>query len=208
MNRLTRIVSFLFFGSGVCALIYEVAWFREFRLVFGASTLANAAVLAVFIGGLGAGGLMLGKRVDTSERPLAFYAVLELGAAVLAALSPFLLWIARAAYIATGGTSVLGTLLATVVRLVLTVLVLAGPTFLMGGTLPAAARAVESDDDSSRRRVGLLYGANALGAVVGCLLANFLLLEMLGTRTTLWVTAAVNLLLAGVARVFTPKPAA
>jgi predicted membrane-bound spermidine synthase len=208
MNRLTRTVSFLFFGSGLCALVYEVAWFREFRLVFGASTLANAAVLAVFIGGLGAGGLLLGKRVDESASPLRFYALLEAGAATLAALSPLLLYIARAAYIAAGGTSVLGTFLATCVRLVLTVLVLGGPTFLMGGTLPAAARAVESDDDSARRRVGLLYGANALGAVVGCLLANFVLLEQLGTRETLWSTAALNLVFAGIAWLVAPKKAA
>jgi hypothetical protein len=177
MNRLTRTVAFLFFGSGVCALIYEVAWFHEFRLVFGASTLANAAVLAVFIGGLGAGGLVLGKRADAAPRPLILYAALEAGAAVLTALTPLLLWIARKAYIAAGGTTLLGSFGATLVRLILTVLVLLGPTFLMGGTLPAAARAVESDDDAARRRVGLLYGANALGAVLGVLVANFFMLE-------------------------------
>ena len=207
MNRLTRLVAFLFFGSGVCALIYEIAWFREFRLVFGASTLANAAVLAVFIGGLGAGGLMLGKRADQVKRPLVLYAVLEAGAALLAALSPLLLWLARKAYIATGGSSVLGSGGASVVRLLLTVIVLLGPTFLMGGTLPAAARAVETDDDSARRRVGLLYGANALGAVVGCILANFFLLEHLGTRTTILATSAVNLLIAGLAWVVAPAVA-
>jgi spermidine synthase len=207
MNRLTRIVAFLFFGSGVCALIYEVAWFREFRLMFGASTLANAAVLAVFIGGLGAGGLVLGKRADAAARPLVLYAMLEAGAALLAALSPALLWLARRTYIATGGTYVLGSFLATGVRLVLTVIVLLGPTFLMGGTLPAAARAVESDDDSARRRVGLLYGANALGAVAGCILANFILLELLGTKATLFATSAVNLLIAAIAWLVAPSAA-
>jgi hypothetical protein len=89
----------------------------------------------------------------------------------------------------------------------LTVVVLLGPTFLMGGTLPVAARAVETDDDSARRRVGLLYGANALGAVVGCVLANFLMLEVLGTRSTLWATSAFNLLIAGVAWALAPAAA-
>ena len=58
----------------MCALIYEIAWFREFRLVFGASTSANAAVLAVFVGGLGLGGLLLGKYADRSPRPVVLYA--------------------------------------------------------------------------------------------------------------------------------------
>ena len=43
-------IALLLFLSGFCALIYQVAWLRELRLVFGASTPANAAVLAVFVG--------------------------------------------------------------------------------------------------------------------------------------------------------------
>jgi len=46
----------LLFGSGFCALVYQTAWQRELRLIFGASTAASAAVLAIFMGGLGLGG--------------------------------------------------------------------------------------------------------------------------------------------------------
>ncbi len=52
-------VASLLFVSGYCALVYQAAWLREFRLIFGASTAASAAVLAIFIGGLGVGGLLL-----------------------------------------------------------------------------------------------------------------------------------------------------
>ena len=51
------------------ALIYQTAWMREFRLIFGASTAASAAVLAIFVGGLGLGGLVLGPRADRHPRP-------------------------------------------------------------------------------------------------------------------------------------------
>jgi hypothetical protein len=60
----------LLFGSGACALVYQVAWLREMRLVFGASTPASAAVLAIFMGGLGIGGYLLGRRADRHPRPL------------------------------------------------------------------------------------------------------------------------------------------
>ena len=50
----------LLFGSGACALIYQTVWLREFRLIFGASTAASAAVLAIFMGGLGVGSVVLG----------------------------------------------------------------------------------------------------------------------------------------------------
>src|SRR5438105_58929 len=55
MRTRTAPVAALLFGSGFCALVYQVAWLREFRLIFGASTAASAAVTAIFIGGLGLG---------------------------------------------------------------------------------------------------------------------------------------------------------
>ena len=120
MVRHVILVAGLLFGSGMCALIYQMVWLREFRFVFGASTLASAAVLSVFLGGLGAGGFWFGRRVDRNPRPLALYAYLELFIAASAALTPLLVWIARELYVALGGVLALGPVVATLVRLVLT----------------------------------------------------------------------------------------
>jgi spermidine synthase len=204
MSRLR--VGLLLFGSGLAALIYQVAWIREFRLIFGASTAATAAVLAVFIGGLGAGGLFLGARADRSSRPLMLYGVFELGAAAFAALSPFLLWLVRMVYVGLGGSASLGLLGGTCLRLLLGALVLAVPTLLMGGSMPAAVAAVEVDTDVGRRNLALIYGLNTLGAVTGCLLANFVLLEHLGTRRTLWSATLLGALVAAVAFAWSRRP--
>ncbi|HEY8212220.1 MAG TPA: fused MFS/spermidine synthase [Myxococcaceae bacterium] len=201
MHATPRKLAPLLFGSGLCALIYQVAWFREFRLVFGASTLATSAVLAIFIGGLGVGSVYWGPRADRTSRPLWLYARLEIGIALTTALTPGLLWLVRAAYLGLGGQSAMGAVLGTALRLVLAALVLAPPTLLMGGTLPAVVRAAQSDEDSQRRGLGLLYGANTMGAVAGAFLSSFVLLEALGTRQTLWTACLVNLLVAMVARV-------
>src|SRR5215212_2553267 len=92
----------LLFCSGACALLYQIVWLRELRLVFGASTSASAAVLAMFMGGLGAGGLVLGKRADRRRDPLMLYANLELGVAALTAITPFLVDGSRLLYSALG----------------------------------------------------------------------------------------------------------
>ena len=190
----------LLFGSGFCALVYQTAWLRQFRLIFGASTFATAAVLAIFMGGLGLGSALLGKRADRHPRPLRLYGNLELMIAVSAALSPVLLWVIAKVYFALGGSVVLGLAGASVVRLILSTFVLGIPTVLMGGTLPAAARAVETHDDAGRRRLALLYGMNTLGAVAGTLLSTFWLLEALGNRGTLFVAVAINLMVGLIAR--------
>jgi hypothetical protein len=170
----TSAVAALLFVSGLCALVYQTVWMRELRLVFGASTLAGAAVLAIFMGGLGAGAAILGRRADAHPRPLAFYGALECGIALSAAATPFILDVVRSLYIGAGGSVALGSAGATLLRLLLAALVLVVPTFLMGGTLSAAARA------AGRERVALLYATNTAGAVAGVLLATFVLLERFG----------------------------
>jgi predicted membrane-bound spermidine synthase len=193
------LVAPLLFGSGFCALVYQIAWQREFRLIFGASTAASAAVVAVFMGGLGLGGFVIGPRADRRANPLRFYAALEALVAVTAAASPPLLGLARTLYLSLGGSLSLGALGGTALRLGLAALILLPSTFIAGGTLGAAARAIEHEGDLRRRGTALLYGVNTLGAVTGCLAATFWLLEAFGTRTTLWLAAGVNLLIAGLA---------
>lgn len=200
MARETWKVAGLLFFSGACALIYQTVWLRQFRLIFGASTFSTAAVLAIFMAGLGIGSSILGRRADRQPRPLEFYGNLELLIAASAAVSPFLLLLVAKLYIALGGSTTLGLPLATLVRLILSALVLGIPTFLMGGTLPAAARAVESPDDSGRRRLALLYGTNTLGAVFGTLISTFAMLELFGNRKTLFIAVLCNALVAILAR--------
>ena len=193
-------VAALLFGSGMCALAYQLVWTRELRLIFGASTPASSAVLAIFMAGLGIGGLLFGRRVEVHARPLAFYAQLELGIAGSAALTPVLLWGLRRLYLALGGGLFLGPALGTLLRLLFAALVLGVPALLMGGTLPAAARAVEDDADRGRRNLAALYGTNTLGAVAGTLLCTFILLEQCGQRLTLWLACALNVVVALLAR--------
>src|SRR3954452_4602280 len=108
MRRRTATPAVLLFFSGACALTYQTVWFRQFRLIFGASTFATAAVLAIFMGGLGLGSALLGRRADRHPRPLRFYGNLELLIAASAALSPLLLWLIAKVYFALGGSLALG----------------------------------------------------------------------------------------------------
>lgn len=194
-SRLLRITPLLF-ASGFCALVYQTTWLREFRLFFGASTAANAAVLGIFMGGLGLGSAILGRRSESKTHPLAYYAKLELMIAGSVALAPILLWLASHLYLALGGTLTLGLGLGSVVRLLLSALVLGLPTFLMGGTLPAVARAAVGEEDTNRRAVALLYGVNTLGAVTGAAAATFYFFETWGNTVTLMLAVAFNAVVA------------
>jgi spermidine synthase len=174
--------------------VFQIAWMRELRLVFGATTAATAAVLAVFMAGLGVGSAILGKRADRAANPLYMYGALEIAIALSAAISPWLIAAASSFYFGLGGQESLGFGGATAVRLLLTVFIMGVPAFLMGGTLPAAVRAVTSSADVHRRGLAVLYGANTLGAVAGTSVATLFALESLGTRATLLAGCALGLL--------------
>lgn len=189
----TFVLALILFLSGFCSLIYQTVWLREFRLVFGGAAPAAAAVMAVFMGGLGFGGKLFGAWVERVGRPFRFYARLEVGIALAAVASPAMLGLARALYLKTGGTAGMGLGAATCLQLLMTALVLGLPCFLMGGTLPAAMKFAQRDDDPRRSITAFFYGLNIAGAVTGACLSTFWLLPNLGNKGALTIAVLVNL---------------
>ena len=70
------------------------------------------------------------------------------------------------------------------------------PTMLMGATLPVLSRFFVRSFAQFGRRVGDLYATNTLGAVIGCAAGGFFLIPTFGMRATVFVAAAVNLVIA------------
>ena len=63
-----RLAYLLFFASGISGLIYEIIWMRQLGNVFGNTIHAAATAAAVFMLGLGAGGLVVGRIADAKIR--------------------------------------------------------------------------------------------------------------------------------------------
>lgn len=182
---------FLFFTSGACGLIYEVAWQRMLCLVFGNSTFATSTVLAAFMGGMALGSFALGKLSEKARNPARLFAYLEMGIGIWALAMPSLLASASSFHSALYRSLVSHYFLLNISRFAVCFLILAVPTALMGGTLPALARALTGGEVG--RSVGLLYGLNTLGAFLGCVLAGFLLMPSIGTEATITLAASFSL---------------
>ena len=80
------------------------------------------------------------------------------------------------------------------------------PTLLMGATLPAIARWVETDPEGVSW-LGFFYGGNIAGAVFGCLLAGFYLLRVHDMATATYVAVALNVTVAAIALALAAAPA-
>ncbi len=181
----------LFVGSGCAALIYEVVWLQMITLIVGSSAISLGVVLGTFMGGMCLGSLLLSRYVSRAEHPMKVYAYLELGIAAFGLLLPFLLPLAGGLYFAIAGSGMTGLVL----RGLFCALVLLIPTLLMGATLPAIARWVESTSKGVSW-LGFFYGGNIAGGVIGCLLAGYYLLRVTDTRTASFVAVALNVVVA------------
>jgi spermidine synthase len=189
-----------FFLSGASSLLFESLWTRELTLVFGSTTLAISTVLATFMGGLGLGSFLVGRRADRLGRPLRVYALVEGAIGAYALVVPLILLgypeLARALHRALGDHHVALSL----GRFVASALLLGVPTTLMGATLPLLARHFIQQPWQMRRlgwRLGTLYATNTFGALSGAFLAGFVLLPSIGVDATNYTAAAINLLLCG-----------
>lgn len=178
MKALAFLPAALLGATGACALSYEVLWAKRLSVLLGGTAEAHAAVLALFLGGLALGSALLGRLADRVRSPLALYGALELAAAALAAVSPWVLD--------------LGVGLPAAGRWAVSVAALAPAILFMGGSLPALTRWVAGTLDELTEAVSGLAAANACGAALGALAAGFWLTPAFGIAGGLRWAAAVN----------------
>ncbi|MFP4378906.1 MAG: fused MFS/spermidine synthase [Candidatus Sumerlaeia bacterium] len=189
------VIVFIFFLlSGMSGLIYEVIWTRVLLTIFGATLYAVSTVLAAFMGGLALGSLIGGKLADGMKRPLRFYGMLEICEGIFAISVPFMLRAGNPIYDAVyaGGES--SFLKLSLIRFIISFIVLLIPTTIMGATLPVLSRFLVRKSGALGGRVGALYATNTAGAVLGTFFAGFVFIAAFGTRTTILMAGTFSIL--------------
>src|SRR5262245_36971865 len=191
-----------FLISGYCSLVYEVVWLRLAMAEFGVTTPFISIVLSVFMGGLALGGWSIGaltRRAEFGARviPLRLYAAAEIVIGIAGLVVPYVFILGRmfiaptasgVAWDSVGYYAASGTWIA---------LALLPPCFAMGATFPLAMAAIRCEFDiHAERSFSYLYLANVVGAAAGTLISAFVLVELLGFRGTLRLSAALNAVLA------------
>ena len=181
----------LFAASGCAALIYEVVWFQLLQVVIGSSTISLGLLLGTYMGGLCLGSLGFSRLIRAARHPLSVYAILEAGIGAFGLLVLIAVPYVGRMYL-FGATSGTGGIF---FRGFVCAVCLLPPTLLMGATLPAASRWLESTN-IGMSRLGLIYGANIAGAVVGCLVAGFYVLRVFDLAIATYIAVTINIAVA------------
>ncbi len=193
-----KLLFLCFFFSGATSLVLQIVWTKELSYILGNTLYAMATVVAAFMAGLGIGSLLSSVVSPRLERPVLWYAFVQVGIALLGAVSVFVfrgtvpLFSTLYGSLGSGGAFLLARFT------VVTVLMLV-PVTLMGVTLPLIVGALARAKESYAFEAGLAYGINTLGAVAGTWAAGFLLIPSLGLAGSAFTAAGIDAVVAAIA---------
>lgn len=170
------------FLSGALMLSLEVVWFRFLLLTRDGTSLIFGVMLAVVLGGIAVGGLLAAYLFRSDERAYRWLRLVISASAIMVVLT-YWGYDLFAVYDNTYAVSTL-TFVALASFLMFPVSALSGIAFTM------VNRAIKDEFGSSARTSGIATLFNTVGAMLGPLVAGFILLPLVGMELSFFLIAA------------------
>ncbi|MFC1817356.1 fused MFS/spermidine synthase, partial [Thermodesulfobacteriota bacterium] len=186
----------IFTVSGFSAMAYEVIWTRLLGLIIGPTTYSFTLVVSAFIIGLAVGSFIFGWLADRIKGVFSLLVWTQVGAACLALLvSQFFgnsqFFFAKLIY--TFQDQFGEMLLA---QFLIVFFILLGPTVLLGATFPLVNRIYARSLTVIGKSIGSAYALNTVGAILGSIVAGFVLIPFIGKENGLRLVIALQFTLA------------
>lgn len=183
--------------SGGAAMIYEVCWTRTLSMIIGGSTYAFTVMLSTFLSGIFLGSFFCAKVVDKFKQPFLAFGVFQIlvatGCLTSLLLAQFLpLWNLRLNDLFSN------PLFSIAIRFILAETALLPLTLFLGALFPIVIKCTASDIEHIASSVGTVYSANTLGAIIGSVMAGFVLIPQFGVEKTIIIATGVNMMVGAV----------
>ena len=187
-----KLICFVFFLSGFSALVFETIWFRVASLVLGSSVWSAAAVLMAFMCGLALGNAIMAARGYKIKNLYRFYIAIELAIGLSGvAVVYFMPKLSTVIAVALGALLDQSGFL-NISRFCIAFFILLVPAVAMGTTLPVLQKLIHQQGDSFSSSLGRLYGWNTIGALLGVVLTELLLVKHLGITGSALTACLLN----------------
>jgi len=170
--------------SGAASFTYEVLWTRMLGYILGSSIFAFATMVASFLLGIAAGSAIASRLARSQGIALVAFIICQVATALVSA----------GIYLGLDGLTPERAGLAGNVGIAIIVLLPA--TLFIGATYPLAVRILVHEPERAAVASARVYAWNTVGAILGALLAGFVLLPALRFEGAIQVAVLVNLGLA------------
>lgn len=202
-------VLWVFALSGFVSLALEVVWFRVLALFLQVTTYAFTVMLATVLLGIAAGSCIIAPLMRRRLSWAIVLAGIEMLLGVACLLSLKLL----------GSAYDLGPVAESLISgapqaedfalmIAASFLAIFPATLLMGAAFPIGLHiwtAPDGDINDTGRRVGVFYSTNVIGAVLGAIIAGFVLVPILGSRKAIILLAVLTFLSGMLLAVISPS---
>ncbi len=190
-----RLVLAVFGVSGFVTLALEVVWFRQLILFLESSTYTFTVMLATVLVGIAVGSAVASPFLRRGWVSLKALAAIEIALGI-AALGSFYM-LSKSYGVVNRASDLVGTGSLTLV-IVASGLAMLPATLLMGFAFPFGIELwVGSDREHTGQRVGTLYAVNVAAGIAGSLIAGFVLVPTIGTRSSL-IVLSLSIIVMGV----------
>ena len=190
-------------ASGFASLTLQVVWTRLLAQILGPTTYAFSIVVAIFIIGIAGGAAIASRLVTRVSAGAALACVMLISSGLALAAASSVDWaLLRIAAIVTQPdvqfADVLQRQVILVTALLLPMTVAFGAAFPFAvalGTGSASAKA-SADHEDVTETIGLIYAVNTIGAILGSLIAAFVLVPRVGLHDSIRIVAALGVVAA------------
>ncbi len=191
--------------SGLCGLMYQILWTRLFSFVLGNTYVAISIIVASFMFGLFLGSWLIGKYMERVRNALKWYGTLEIAIGLYAFLLLFIFGIVTLIFNFNHSVFQGIELINLAFKFFLTLILIVMPTSAMGATLPLAVQYFTTNKQSFGNNISLFYAINTIGGALGVLIAGFYVIEFLGIREGIMITALLNIAIGIIVLLFNKK---
>src|SRR5262245_33663484 len=192
-----RLVLMTLAVSGLVSMMYEVSLTRALSALIGSSTYAFSIMLVTFLIGIALGSSIISRRRPKAS--LRLLGLMQTGVALGGLI--FLVGYLVAPYAVFSMIRAFSYSFSAVltIQFILSAGLMIFATLCMGATFPIASQLYSSKFVVLGRSIGSIYSVNTIGAILGSLVAGFVLMPLIGTERTilagLFFNAAMALLL-------------
>jgi len=164
--------------SAASALIYEVVAANILFFYFTESSYSVATVLGVFLFGLGVGSLIIYLLLHKINNRKLLFGILQISIAIYSflVLTNLIEIVPKISTLGTFATSFL---------------ILLVPTIFLGAVFPLAGSIFKK---AEKDIIGLVYSSDLCGAIIGSLVAGFILVPQFGAKIAIIVGVGLNIL--------------
>ena len=185
-----KLAIFTFGLTGFAALTTQIGWNHALSLAMGSSSYVFSLIVSVFILGLSFGGVWGSRAAEKTRDPLALLGKVLIAIGLGSIALTVLLGIGPKLNlpIAVWGKE-WGWNWQLFLQAVGIGLLIIGPTFLMGATMPLTMQVAAKTDGAPGRTVGTIYAVNTVGSILGSFFGGLVILPLLEIRGTLLLMA-------------------